>query len=154
MSMKYASFLVFSLCIIAFSCRTKDVLSPEQHNGSRLILKHGGGFTGAYTTYHLLDNGQLFKASNEFEGTYALNKMDRNKADQIFSNYEILGMRDKIMESYGNLSYSVTMIDGKGEEHILMWGKGQQGSESLQLFYDNIMGQIKEGSKEEIEVLK
>ncbi|MEM9545749.1 MAG: hypothetical protein AAGA77_07240 [Bacteroidota bacterium] len=152
--MKYVSFFVLYICLLAVSCKTNDVLSPEQHNGNRLILKHGGGFTGAYTTYHVLDNGQLFKASNELEGTYAMNKLDRDIVGQIFSNYEILGMRDKIMESYNNLSYSLSMIDEKGEEHKLIWGKGQKGSESAQLFYDNVMNQIKATNKVEKETTR
>ena len=47
------------------------------------------------------------------------------------------------MIAYNNLNYSVTMIDSKGVEHKLNWGKGQEGAEKLQLFYNNIMNHIK-----------
>ena len=152
--MKYASFFVLFICLLVASCKTNNVLSPEEHIGNRLVLKHGGGFTGAYTTYHVLDNGQLFKASNKLEGTYTMNKLDKDVVGQIFSNYETLGMGDKIMESYGNLNYSVSMIDKQGEEHKLIWGKGQEGSESAQLFYDNVMNHIKTNTKEEKEIAR
>jgi len=143
MSMKNFVIIILFFTLIIFSCKTKEVVSPNEHEGSRLVLKHGGGFTGAYKTYYLLDNGQLFKKSSEFEKMASLKSLSQETVDQIFSNYEILGIGNEKLESYGNLNYEITMINKDGEEHKSIWEKGQKGAEKHQLYYRNIMNQIR-----------
>jgi len=62
--------------------------------------------------------------------------------DQIFSNYEVLGLAEMEVETYGNLLYTIQMIDGENTNKI-SWEKGDKGSETLQLFFRNVMNQIK-----------
>jgi len=149
--MKYISAITLLVCLIAFSCKTKEVATPNDYEGQRLILTHGGGFAGTYKTYCLLDNGQLFKSKKQFEATNPVKGLDRKTVDQIFSNYEILGLADANNKAYGNLNYSIRMISKDGEEHKLTWDKGQEGSEKLQLFYRNIMNQIRIANSDEKE---
>ena len=146
--MKYAGFLIIFSCLINFSCKTKEVVSPNEYEGNRLILSHGGGFAGTYKTYCLLDNGQLFKGDKQYEATASVKGLKKETVNQIFSNYDILGLGKEEVDSYGNLNYSITMINETGEQHKLNWEKGQKGSEKLQLFYRNIMNQIRLRNKE------
>jgi hypothetical protein len=139
--MKYIGGIIMIFCL-STSCKTKEVMSPNEYEGSKLVLSHGGGFTGAFTTFCLLDNGQLFKSENKIEATNPMNGLDRETVDQIFSNYKTLGLDEAKMESYGNLNYSVKMIAKDGSEHKLAWAKGQEGTEKFQLFYRNIMNFI------------
>lgn len=135
------------LSLFAIACKSNEVNSPSETQGKTLTLKHGGGFTGKYNTYFLLENGQLFKAS-ETEGV--MNKQKNLKqeiADQIFSNYETLRLADIEIETYGNLLYSITMRDGD-DSHNISWEKGDKGSEKLQLFFRNVMNQIKMNNDE------
>jgi hypothetical protein len=141
--MKFSSVSVLCLCLIIFSCKTNEVHTPEDFEGSRLVLSHGGGFAGTYKTYCLLENGQLFKISNDFKSKSPVKGFKKAIAEQIFSNYEILGLGLEKVESYGNLNYSITMINERGEEHKSIWGRDQEGAEKLQLFYNNIMSQIR-----------
>jgi len=141
--MKYASVLILSFCLIAISCKTKEVVSPDDYEGDKLILTHGGGFAGTYKTFCLLDNGQLFKSSKQFEATNPTKNLDKEITDQIFSNYKMLGLDVAENEAYGNLNYSITMISKDGSKHKLIWDKGQEGTEKFQLFYRNIMNQIR-----------
>ena len=147
--MKFAGVLVLCLCLITFSCKTNEVIAPEDFEGSRLILSHGGGFAGTYTIYCLLENGQLFKNSKDFEARNPVRGLEKTTTEQIFSNYEVLGLGKEKVQSYGNLNYSITMINEKGEEHKLIWGKDQKGAEKLQLFYNNIMNQIRRNAEED-----
>ena len=125
------------------SCKTSEVASPNEFIGSQLVLTHGGGFAGTYTSYTLLDNGQLFKSSKKLDSISAVKGLEQQTTDQIFSNYTVLGFKGQKMESYGNLNYSITMIDKEGAEHKLIWERGQEGAEQMQLFYDNVMNQIR-----------
>ena len=136
--MKFLGVLFLCLCLMTFSCKTNEVIAPEDFKGSRLILSHGGGFAGTYKTYCLLENGQLFKSSKNFEAMNLVRGFEKGVTKQIFSNYEVLGFGKEKVESYGNLNYSITMINEKGEKHKLIWEKDQKGADNLQLFYNNI----------------
>ncbi|MFT4532998.1 MAG: hypothetical protein ACJA1A_001021 [Saprospiraceae bacterium] len=136
---------VFALSIFAFACKSNKVESPQDSIGKKLTFSHGGGFTGKYNTYCLLENGQLFKAS-ETKGVMDKQKsLPQDITDQIFSNYDILGLSEMKVQTYGNLLYSITMEDGDNDNKI-SWEKGDKGSETLQLFFRNVMNQIKKNN--------
>lgn len=141
--MKYAGFFLLFFLLSLFSCKTNGVVSPNEHKGNQLWLSHGGGFAGTYKTYCLLDNGQLFKGTKQMDPVNPVKGLKKETVTQIFSNYKILGLQNEKIESYGNLNYSITMINKDGERHKLIWEKGQGGTENLQLFYRNIMNQIR-----------
>lgn len=147
--MKYMPFFFLIICLTVFSCQSTRVMSPQQYEGQRLILSHGGGFAGTYKTYHLLDNGQVFRRTSEFDTLETVKDLPRRQAEQIFSNYKVLGFGSEKVQSYGNLNYSITMISKDGHEHKLIWEKNQNGAEKLQLFYTNVMNQIKLNRAEE-----
>ena len=149
--MKITISFILIFCFISFSCKTKKVTSPKAYEGKQLIFSHGGGFAGTYKTYYLLDNGQLFKNTNEFDKAQQTIGLSRDVTQQIFSNYEVMGLGDRKVESYGNLNYSITMIDDNGSKHKLVWEKGQKGAEKLQLYYKNVMSQIQKNNKKETE---
>jgi len=139
------NWLILSLiCLMLHACKTKDVVDPDAYEGPKLILSHGGGFTGKYKTYCLLDNGQVFVGDEQHIAATPTKKLDKDIAKQIFSNYETLGLGNMQVESYGNLNYSVIMINEDGAEHKLIWGDRQEGTSQLQVFYDNIMNIIKQ----------
>lgn len=139
--MKHHWYIIALLIVsLSTSCGTSKVVDPMMHEGRQVTLSHGGGFAGTYTTYTLLDNGQLFKVTADAHEEQA--PLSKDVTDQIFSNYEVLGLGEDKVESYGNLNYSITMKSGKGE-HKLIWEKGQADSDKLQLFYRNVMNNIK-----------
>jgi len=124
------------------ACKSNKVESPQDSKGKTLILTHGGGFTGKFSTYYLLENGQLWKGSKT-EGIKDKQKsLPQDVADQIFSNYDVLKIADMEVVTYGNLLYTITMEDGNNTNKV-SWEKGDEGSEILQLFFRNVMNQIK-----------
>ena len=147
--MKYTSIILFVCCLLITSCKTKEVVSPKEFEGSQLLLTHGGGFAGTYKTYCLLENGQLFKSNKQSEASNPVKGLDKKVTSQIFSNYEILGLGNQKVESYGNLNYSITMINKDGEKHKLVWGADQKDTEQLKLFYKNVMNLIRLNNKDD-----
>ncbi len=141
--MKYIGVIILFICFLTFSCKTKEVISPNEYEGNRVLLSYGGGFTGKYKSYCLLDNGQLFKGSKQFEATSPIKGLEREITEQLFSNYDILGLGNEKGVSYSNMNYSIIMFNKDGKVHKLIWEKGQKGTGKLQLFYENIMNQIR-----------
>ena len=141
--MKVPFYFLLICSILIFSCGTKKVVAPGEFEGKRILFSHGGGFAGTYKSYCLLENGQLFKGSKQYEADQTVKDLDKDIATQIFSNYEVLGFGSKKVESYDNLNYMIVMVQADGKEHKLIWGRGQEGSEIYQLFYDNFMKQVR-----------
>ena len=143
----------FALSIFAFACKSNKVESPQESIGKKLTLSHGGGFTGIYNTYCLLENGQLFKASKTQGVMDKQKSLPQDITDQIFSNYDMLGLADMKVQTYGNLLYSITMEEGDNKNKI-SWEKGDKDSETLQLFFRNVMNQIKMNNDKEFKPKK
>ncbi|MEE9438663.1 MAG: hypothetical protein V3V14_06650 [Saprospiraceae bacterium] len=137
------SSIIFSLFILlSTSCGSKKVIDPTESDEPQIILSHGGGFTGEVKTFYLLENGQLFK-SDDIAGTICSQKeLKTNFSKQIFSNYKTLGINKMSRDTPGNMVYSITMKDKNGE-HKIEWGRGQEGTEMLQVFYSNVMNMIR-----------
>lgn len=139
--MKNLIFLFLTIFAIS-SCGSKKIVNPSDAVGKKLTLKHGGGFTGNYNSYQLLENGQLFKSTKTSGVNTPLKDLKSDITTQIFANYEALNLADAKIVTYGNLLYSITMIDND-EKYKVSWERGQEGTETLQLFYRNVMNQIK-----------
>lgn len=135
--------LILLLAIFTYAgCGSKKAITPSDGQGKQLTLKHGGGFTGKYVTYILLENGQLFKGSETEGVNVSMKDMDKNITKQIFSNYDAMSLGDVENVTYGNLLYSITLKEGE-DKHVVSWEKGQDNTDQLQLFYRNVMNQIK-----------
>lgn len=80
--MNQLTYLVLILLIL--SCNSTKY-TAENLPDTQLIFGQGGGFTGAVTSYCLLENGQLFKKSDKktFE---SWKKVKKKKAKEIFKN--------------------------------------------------------------------
>ncbi|MBK8843045.1 MAG: hypothetical protein IPO33_09470, partial [Saprospiraceae bacterium] len=47
-----------------FSCKS-TLLPPDQYKQEQLIFGSGGGFSGAYNEYMLLDDGRLYERGKD-----------------------------------------------------------------------------------------
>jgi len=129
------------ISLLSIGCGSQQVLSPEQSKGRILTVTHGGGFTGKYTTYSILENGQIFKLDQDSDHYYEQKSMKEDFAKQLFNNYDVLDIANVEIETYGNLLYSITM-KSQDIQHKVSWERGDKGSEKLQVFYRNVMNQI------------
>lgn len=140
----YSKIYFFTFIILALqftSCSEKQLVSPED-SPRQLIFNHGGGFAGTYTTYYLLENGQVFKGNELYGSSSPIKNLPKNITDQVFKNYDILRLGENEITSYGNFNYTIIYKDEDGEKKSV-WEKNQKGSESHQLFYKSVMGKIK-----------
>jgi len=141
--MKTLSFIL--LVLLAFSCKTNKVANLADNTLPYLTFTSGGGFAGQYTTYVLLENGQIFEKGQFASGTEPDSKpagtISKEQAQQIFSNYTVLDLDNVNQESYGNYTYTIIKTDGD-QQHKLVWEKDKAGAEILQVFYKNAMNAI------------
>ena len=129
------------ILLMAYSCKTKQIENIKEAEMPYLTFTSGGGFAGTYTTYVLLENGQIFKQKQNVETAKAVGNIDKDQASQIFANYQFLNMDEVDQVSYGNYTYSIVKTEN-GADHKIMWEKDQAGAEVYQIFYKNAMAVI------------
>ena len=93
------------LSVVLMSCLT--VAEPTQAK-KWLTISEGGGFTGHYTTYYVLKNGQVFRIETKDTAYQELHRLSHGKARTLFKDAESLftvpskpASPDNIMKSVG-----------------------------------------------------
>lgn len=139
--------LLASLFLIMCASVKKHTLDtlPER----QLIFKFGGGFTGEYKSYLLLPNGQLFYRRQvisplpfrEYQG------ISTKEAKDFFSTYDKQNFALLGYDNPGNMTYTITSIDGADTTHITWGGTNIDPSEELRSYWRRAM-QAVEGKKE------
>ena len=129
------------ITLVTTGCKTTDqvIASPEEYTGDKLVFGSGGGFTGQYETYTLLDNGVLFVGNGAAgSGLVRAMPLDKTTTTQMFTNFSSLGLDKMIVRDPGNLSYFVERQVGD-TKHRLTWGGNQQKvPEVVEKYYLNL----------------
>lgn len=135
---RYLPFSLIIASILLGGCKTKDpaVLSAVSYEGDKLVFGNGGGFTGQYDTYTLLDNGQLFRSENASgTGGSQMLPLDERTTQQMFTNFEKLGLHKMILRDPGNLTYYVARLRGDSEHRLIWGGNNQQPLDIVEQYY-------------------
>lgn len=121
------------ITLLLLSCKTKAIL-PSDFDGNQIEFGSGGGFSGAVTSYILLENGLLFQKESFTDSITFLQKLDKNVTAQAFENYLFLQL-DKVEIDEPNNMYKFVSVKIADSEHIMTWS-GKSDVNNLNLFYN------------------
>jgi hypothetical protein len=112
------------LFVYSSGCRAQRA-TPDTYTGRQLIFGNGGGFSGAESTYVLLDNGQLFsvetdKATRQ-EKYKPLKQLSLTITRQLFSKAEALQLEQLAFSHPGNMYYFIGLQENN-TTHRATWG--------------------------------
>jgi hypothetical protein len=131
------STLLFSLWFLpGFMQAAPDKIRyPANYKKAILFFGQGGGFTGAVTTYALLDNGRVFKKNTLTQPEFIyMGKLTKSDTRQLFNNYTFLGLDTVQTGEPGNI-YHFVEYQLKKTRHKLTWGGPTPAPANLTLFY-------------------
>lgn len=134
-------FLVFGLFFLLISCQHKTY-SPLTYEGKMLEWGTGGGFTGAVSTWCLLDNGRIFKSEDNGKTYQEVTKITRTASTQFFDNFTTLGLRQMKLDEPGNKYYFLVLREKEGV-HKLVWGYKDLANKVPAILHKNLMHIIK-----------
>lgn len=143
MSFKY----LFSIGILLFcySCKSPQQRFSE-YKGAIITLGYGGGFTGEYKEYSLLENGGVYQFNTlSLERKY-FGKLDSNVTKQLFKNYITLNLNKKILNNPGNMSHYI-IYKGDKINHKLLWSNMDEINPNVRLYYEILMENFKNFKK-------
>ncbi len=134
--------LLSLLCIV--SCKTQKE-SLETYEGMILEFGNSGGFTGTIDCYKLMENGQLFK-STDGSNFMEIQALKKDLAKQMFQNFETLGFNEMRINDPGNMTFYVSMGQGKRMQTLKWGGTSQVPDPNLKRFYTNLFKLAKQSS--------
>mgnify|MGYP001171392757 CR=1 FL=1 len=132
-------FSILSISIGSNGCKSSKSMSNQGKDFIRIGF--GGGFVGKESAFTLFQNGSL-----ESEGKPA-QKLSSNITNQLFSNFQTLGLKQVEFENPGN-TYNFIEYQLNGVTKRLVWNPSDKTVQSeLQLFYNNFNYYIKKNIK-------
>jgi hypothetical protein len=129
---------VFSIALIA--CKSQHH-NFDGYEGKIITIGKGGGFTGAYDEYSILENGRVFKYNTIEKERHYLGKIESNVTRQLFSNYAMLGISGKELNNPGNMNYYIQYKDDQNSFRSL-WSDFNAVDKNIRLFYDFAMNSV------------
>jgi hypothetical protein len=116
-------------------------MAAEKMPANRIEFGHGGGFTGAVTTYVLLNNGRMYQELMERNEYNKLRRISKDEATTLFAECEKL--RTLKTDSPGNMYYFVTIKDSVQIPRRWIFGDPSVAPPSeLEALYKRLVGLV------------
>ncbi len=118
--MRFLATILLSMCFL-FSCKTKE-FTPATYEKEQIKFGNGGGFTGAYNSYYLLSNGQLFLREGR-KGKYReLPAIKKKEAQILIEKIQNLQLAEQKLDAPGNL-YKFLELSDSTQLNKATWGR-------------------------------
>ncbi len=115
---RLATFTILLLTpFLCWTCKSSQ-LGPDSYDKRQIRFGSGGGFTGAVTTYALLETGQLFEQSMAQDSFSLLRELPRAQTKALFKEIEASAIDTFQYTSYGNFYHFVEWRDKEGHNRI------------------------------------
>ena len=139
------SYLIYSLlffnAIVTMSCKsTKTVFDPETSDKEMIIFGTGGGFTGKVIKYIITTDGNMYSYNGT--ETSKIAKAPKAMTDQVFANYNNLGMAKMTLNEPGN-KYSFIEYQKSGDKNKVVWGKNPLENKNVETYFALLMNIVK-----------
>lgn len=114
--------LLFSCLITVLSCKTPPV-SPHSYKHEIISFGSGGGFSGAYSEYFLMDNGKILSLSEDKKQYLEVKQIKSNLSSQIFNNIKTFGLDTLSYVHPQNMYYFLKFKNGTDSNYVSWSGK-------------------------------
>lgn len=123
--------------MLFLSCRT--TYTSAEMPPLQLRFGSGGGFTGAVSTWCLLENGQLFWQENAKSEFVAKGRASRKAVKAVFAQAEELGLLDAEISQPGNMYSFIEMKTDTGSGKATWGDPSTPVNPDFQTLYQSLM---------------
>ncbi|MFK7934280.1 MAG: hypothetical protein AB8G22_12280 [Saprospiraceae bacterium] len=137
--MKYAIFtlIIIGLILLLYSCNRKVTFEIDNLPAERIIFGQGGGFTGAYVDFILLENGQVFKQNSLTKAIEELSTIKKKRAKELFGKVKIATATP--VKEPGNMTYSLRYQTAEMEQSVTWGSASYEVADSIKTVYDELV---------------
>ncbi len=131
-------FTLFCLCTLLFCCKSRE-FPADTTSQNMLRFGSGGGVTGFYTHYTLLDDGRLYKQADPDKAVVWLKKIPGKTHKDCFARVDSLGLKTLDFKEPGNMTYYIDLVEA-GAHHEISWGERKAlVPPGVQQLYDDLI---------------
>lgn len=105
-----------------------------------------GGFTNQGTEFRIYDDGHFEKYFSKTDSVVALHKLDTKTCEQLFDNYDKLGIDKLTVNAPGNFS-SYIRLRTEASEKTHIWGSADFVAPPTLEKYYKLLGQLAKKNK-------
>ncbi|MEL7531508.1 MAG: hypothetical protein AAFN10_09385 [Bacteroidota bacterium] len=134
------SLLLLNLIIglILFSCKSRP-MDPENYTETKIKFGSGGGFTGLYTHYQLLDNGDLFMQKEPDSTQQHLARIKRKMYKPLFAALDQIDQEAFRYQNPGNMTRYVEVQMGDTSYRASFAMQDSLAPQAVQDMYQQLM---------------
>ena len=127
--------------MILFSCKSRPV-DPETYSEAKIKFGSGGGFTGYYTHYQLLDNGDLFMQKEPDSTMQHLVHLKKRIYKPLFERVTEMDSTALSYNNPGNMTQYIEIQQGDSLYHAAFAMQDTIAPESLRDMYRQLMNLV------------
>ncbi|OQA99223.1 MAG: hypothetical protein BWY22_00491 [Bacteroidetes bacterium ADurb.Bin217] len=131
--------ILLFLSIFTFSCSTHKQSSNQTNSFIEIKYGSSGGYTGMTNEYLLLQNGKIYKVSNE--KLNFINQIEDKEIKNIEKQIVELNFKDIKLYENGNMTYFIE-IQTSTYKNRITW-TDQTQNDSIKQFYKSLVKLLK-----------
>ena len=139
--MKNAFILSAVTCLFFWNCKSKDY-PLDDLPADRITFGEGGGFTGQYTDWMLLDSGQILERKGIGGDFVQIKKIKRKEVRQLYEKAAALSAEVMQEKPPGNYNYSLT-VQRDSTELKATWSGQSPIAPEVEELYKSLRAQAK-----------
>ena len=136
--MKNAFFVSSLACLFFWSCKPKDYMIDNLPN-RQITFGEGGGFTGKYTTWMLLDSGQIFQKSGIGAEFSEIGKLKYSQAKKFYKRADAISVDMMKENKAGNYNYEL-ILQRDSVDYRAGWANEASVDTSILNLYKDLRG--------------
>lgn len=119
--MKFPVFILTIFIISFIGCKSTQ-LPPDKYDKSSITFGSGGGFSGAYHEYILLDDGRLYATKLDGSSPEFIKNVENKITGQLFDNIKTFGLDKFNYNEPQNLYYFLKYKSQRDSSNIVWSG--------------------------------
>lgn len=120
--------------IFFWSCKGSQY-TPETFSKKQVIFGSGGGVTGKYEVYTLLENGQFFYTNSISEKREELSPVAKKSVKAVFEMMKKMDFKQQVTNAPGNYNHFIKLKeDGDVHEYTWVDDSSDASSAMIELF--------------------
>ncbi len=131
------NFWLFLMVSLSFICCKTPTYAPDTYEGKMITFGSGGGVTGHISCTAIMENGYIYRGTGLTNIDFEMNgRLKTGEVDQLFKNYEVLGLAEVNYDSPGNTYRFIEFKQDSSIQRIVWGAKDELPDKKVDTYYN------------------